>query len=178
MKLKEFVILIAMVLAVLLIAGCASSGKNIGPYTVTFDGIDEEYKYGGESSKAKEFKTDSGVSYTEYSRMFWKENMEGDITIGVNTYAIPMYNDNQNPREVLKSLIEPNDNITIENIEMDGKPGILAKEKFIWAGGEPGATYMLFYWLDPKTRVGAYFMESPKNKWDDASKAMMSIKVS
>ena len=104
--------------------------------------------------------------------------MQGSMTIGIDNYAAQMYSANQDPREALKSLIQPNENTTIDDIEIDGKPGILTKEKITWAGGEPGFTYNIYYWLDPKTRVLAYFMESPTDMWDDVRKSMMSIKVS
>jgi hypothetical protein len=178
MKLINAAVSIATITMMLVFAANASSNYAIGPYTVTFDGI-EEYKYAGQDPiKPNEFKTDSGISYSEYSRLFWKENMQGSMTIGIDNYAVQMYKDNQDPRDVLKSLIHPNDKTTIEDITINGKVGILTKEKIVWAGGEPGVTYFLYYWLDPKTRVLAYFMESPTDKWDDMSKSMLSINVS
>ena len=84
----------------------------------------------------------------------------------------------QDSREVLKSLIELNDKMTIENIKINGKAGILVKEKGTWASGEPATTYFIYYWLDPKTIVSAYFIESPTDKWEDMKKSMMSIDVS
>ena len=38
--------------------------------------------------------------------------------------------------------------------------------------------YIIYYWLDPKTIVSAYFIESPTDKWEDMKKSMMSIDVS
>lgn len=170
--------LITAITAALVFAGSASGDYNIGPYTVTFDGI-EEYKYTGQDpSVPNEFETDSGISYKEYSRAFWKENMKGYMSIGIDDYAVQMYKENQDPREVLKSLIKISDKITIEDINIGGKPGILTKEKFTWPEGYPGATYFIYYWLDAKTRVLAYFQESPTDKWEDLSDSMMSIKVS
>jgi hypothetical protein len=182
MKQIGILTMMAAILAVLLTSGCTSSPEqgdyNIGSYTVTFDGI-EEYKYAGQDpSVPNEFKTDSGISYKEYGRAFWKENAKGHMSIAIDDYAVQMYKENQDPREVLKSLIKMNDEKTIEDINISGKPGILTKEKFTWPEGYPGATYFIYYWLDEKTRVSAYFQERQTDKWEDMSKSMMSIKVS
>lgn len=178
MQIIKLSALIAAITAALVFTCNASGDYNIGPYTVTFDGI-EEYKYTGQDpSVPNEFKTDSGISYKEYVRAFWKENVKGYMSIGIDDYAVQMYKENQDPIEVLKSLIEINDKKTIEYIKIGGKPGILTKEKFTWPEGYPGTTYFVYYWLDAKTRVLAYFQESPTDKWKDLSNSMVSIKVS
>ena len=107
-----------------------------------------------------------------------KENDKGSMTIGIDNYADQMYNDNQDPREVLKSLIQPSDKTTIENITINGKLGILTKEMGTWASGEPAVTYFIYFWLDTKTIVSAYFIENPTDKWDDTKKSMKSLEVS
>lgn len=182
MKLTIFAGLIALITTMTAFSGCASSYYIIGPYTVTFAGI-EEYKTAIPES-GPTLKTDSGISYTGYSRTFLKENDKGSMTIGIYNYADQMYKDDQDPRdalkslEALKSLIQPNDKTTIENIKTNGKPGILIKKKGTWASGEPSISYFIYYWLDPKTIVSAYFIESPTDKWEDTKKSMMSIDVS
>jgi len=176
MKIIKNLNLIALIIIMLAFTGCASSCYTIGPYIVTFDGI-EEYKHAIPES-GPTFKVDSGVSYTGYDRTFLKENDKGSMTIEIDNYANQMYKDGQDSREVLKSLIELNDKMTIENIKINGKAGILVKEKGTWASGEPATTYFIYYWLDPKTIVSAYFIESPTDKWEDMKKSMMSIDVS
>jgi len=176
MKLIKFSGLIAFIIITLTFTGCASSFYTIGPYTVTFDGIGE-YKHATPES-GPTFKVNSGTSYTEYSRTFFKENDKGSMTIGVDNYANQMYKDSQDPREVLKNLVQLNDKMTIENIKINGKTGILAEEKGTWANGEPATTYFIYYWLDSKTIISAYFIESPTDKWNNVKKSMMSINVS
>ena len=107
MKIIKNLNLIALIIIMLAFTGCASSYYTIGPYIVTFDGI-EEYKHAIPES-GPTFKVDSGVSYTGYDRTFLKENDKGSMTIEIDNYANQMYKDGQDSREVLKSLIELND---------------------------------------------------------------------
>lgn len=106
MKLLKFAGLIALTTAILTFVGCASSYYIIGSYTINFNDI-EEYKHATPESGPSRDYTDSGIPYTGNSRTVFKEDDKGSMTIGINNYEDPMYTDNQDPREVLKSLMRP-----------------------------------------------------------------------
>jgi hypothetical protein len=188
MRIKRIEQLAAILVAalILILSGCVSNEakESVGPYSVTFAGM-ENFKPDSNELTGTHFITDDGVGYTQCSRNFWIKDKNGDIGIGfitvsVNKFDSPMYQEPDNGSSALVKLYSPsskNTNKSVKSITVDGKSGILITSDST-EFGYAGADHRVAYWLDPRTSISEITLEEINNtNWAAFDTAMTTIQM-